>query len=76
MENQDSFVVDNSDESGDSALAADWSEADGDQGTPNSDAVPAGKETARVNLAARRAIEDYQERKRLRQLIGDDLLDY
>jgi len=77
MENQDSFVVDNSDESGDGAMATEWSENE-HGGTPASaaEAVSTGRELTRINLAARRAIEDFQERRRLRELIGDDLLDF
>lgn len=29
----------------------------------------------RINLVARRAIEDYQERRRLRHLLGEDTFD-
>jgi len=76
MENQDSFVVDNSDENGDGAMATDWSELDDDTRAPVAETAPASRESTRVNLAARRAIEDFQERRRLRELIGDDLLDF
>jgi|GEM_PF-5512625 len=55
-------------------MQADWTEPAGAEGPGES--ASSGRESSRMNLAARRAIEDYQERKRLRQLLGDDLLDY
>ncbi len=31
---------------------------------------------ARINPGVRRAIEDYQERRRLRELLGEDIFDF
>ncbi|MEJ2509652.1 MAG: hypothetical protein P8009_09280 [Gammaproteobacteria bacterium] len=57
-------------------MATEWSEIE--RGTPASagEAAATGRELTRINLAARRAIEDFQERRRLRELIGDDLMDF
>lgn len=57
-------------------MQADWSEPVEEAVEAPGDSATSGRESNRVNLAARRAIEEHQERKRLRQLIGDDLLDY
>jgi len=84
MENQNSFIVDDSDDSSDGVTLAQWSVTEDEPGEARADSgigssagsSPAGRESNRVNLAARRAVEDHQERRRLRELIGDDLLDY
>jgi len=74
METQDAFVGESSQDGSESVMQADWTEPAGAEGPGES--ASSGRESSRMNLAARRAIEDYQERKRLRQLLGDDLLDY
>lgn len=34
------------------------------------------RSSTRINPHARRAIEDYQERRRLRELLGEDIFDF
>lgn len=73
MDTEETFVVDDAEQAADEGIHTAWSEAG--PAVKATDTAPHSRENTRVNLAARRAIEEYQERKRLRQLVGDEFYD-